>query len=176
MRTPYKKIIDNKATIAEFTASSINNEFITQIVESLEHNTSVQTISFDGSHLHDKQLKILAEALMRVGRKREALILDNTEITKDSVPVLEDLIKSKVIGSLFLYATEDISESPEIKANLQKLSADNQVSISFASRTQRQALGLFNKSAEEKSNDLSSEEENLSSDEEKDGKMHLGKI
>jgi hypothetical protein len=171
MITPYEKIVNNKATIAEFTSSSINNELITQIVESLERNNSVQIISFDGSHMHDKQLKILADALIRVGRKREVLNLDNTEITKDSVPVVEELITSKVIGSLFLYATEDISESSEIKAHLQKLAADHGVLISFASRAQRQALGLFNKVAEEKSNGFSSEVEYLSSDEEKDGKM-----
>jgi hypothetical protein len=170
MTTSYEKIINNEVNVAEFNGLAISTEFITQIAQSLESNISVQTISFDCSHLHDKQLKILAESLIRFGRKRETLILDNTEITKDSVPVLESLIISKVIGSLFLYATEDISESSEIKTKLQKLAADNKVNISFASQLQlqRQMHGIHK--YEEKSNDVETDIIEV-----KDERKYLGK-
>jgi hypothetical protein len=157
MRTPYQNILQNQTNVAEFTASSISLKLINEIVETLESNTSVNTISFNHSNLGDIQLKILAEAIIRVGRVRDVLILDNTEITKKSLPVLEELIKSKVIRMLCLFATEDISESPDIIANLQKLAADNKVKISFDSETKHNSLGFFSIPREEKSKDLSEE-------------------
>jgi hypothetical protein len=53
MRTPYQNILQNQTNVAEFTASSISLKLINEIVETLESNTSVNTISFNHSNLGD---------------------------------------------------------------------------------------------------------------------------
>lgn len=95
MYTRLQDIRDNKVKIADFAASVFDEQSAEEVSQVLIVNTSAKEIDITASIFGDKELEILAEAIMKRPTKLDKLKLRHDDlITDKSVNVIAALIKS----------------------------------------------------------------------------------
>jgi hypothetical protein len=127
MHTSIEKIKENEITELNFTATGIDEDYMTYLVEALEKNTSITKFFFDLCSMQANELKILRDALL-LRKKIEYVGLGQNGLSDESEVHIAALISHNTISGMVIRISGNEFKN-DCKRRLEKLAAQHGVKL-----------------------------------------------